>query len=120
MRVLQLAWMWLLCAMWIAMPLWAQKHTATLSELERKKLHPVFQDLLHQWRTAGGQNDQFFEILSSPRSEATLIDGRVHAVVWTQHAEAIRAKGLHINSNWGKFVTLLATPKDLQDRKSVV
>ncbi|RFM23227.1 MAG: T9SS C-terminal target domain-containing protein [Candidatus Thermochlorobacter aerophilum] len=114
MRVLQLAWMWLLCAMWIAMPLWAQKHTATLSELERKKLHPVFQDLLHQWRTAGGQNDQFFEILSSPRSEATLIDGRVHAVVWTQHAEAIRAKGLHINSNWGKFVTLLATPKDLQ------
>jgi hypothetical protein len=114
MKVRRFACAWLLSWICISTPLLAQKPSATLLQLEHKKLHPAFQDLLHRWRTAGNQNDRFFETLSIPGCEATLVDGRVHAVVWTKHADALLAKGLHINSNFGKFVTLMATPKDLQ------
>ncbi|MCS7210420.1 MAG: S8/S53 family peptidase, partial [Chloroherpetonaceae bacterium] len=44
----------------------------------------------------------------------TIHTGRVHAVVWTENAALLRAKGLHINSDFGKFVTVMATPEELE------
>lgn len=97
----------------LALPLWAQKRAITLSELERIKLHPTFQEMLREARAAGLQDDKFPETLETLSRDVAMNDGRAHAIVWTKNAAALRARGLHINSDFGKFVTVMATPKDL-------
>ncbi|MFN3393830.1 MAG: S8 family serine peptidase, partial [Candidatus Thermochlorobacter sp.] len=104
----------LLLCVFFALPLFAQKRAATLSELERTKLHPTFQDLLRKVRATGAQDDKFPEETATLARDVTVHDGRVHAVIWTKNAAALRARGVHINSDFGKFVTAMLTPHDLQ------
>lgn len=104
----------LLLCVFFALPLFAQKRAVTLSELERAKLHPAFQDLLRQARATGARDDKFPEVAATLARDVTLHDGRVHAVIWTKNAAALRARGIHINSDFGKFVTAMLTPCDLE------
>ncbi|MCS7210947.1 MAG: hypothetical protein RMI34_05665, partial [Chloroherpetonaceae bacterium] len=97
-----------------AWPLVAQKRPIALSELERAKLHPTFQEMLRAVRNATSSSNKFPEAFNLLWREATIHTGRVHAVVWTENAALLRAKGLHINSDFGKFVTVMATPEELE------
>lgn len=96
----------------VALPLVAQKRSLPLSALEQAKLHPAFQALLQQVPTTSPH--RFPETLATLWRDASFHNGRVHTVVWTTNAAALRARGLHLNADFGKFVTVMATPEDLE------
>ena len=79
--------------------------------LIQQKLHPTFQAVV----TSDGQNllTKFGGRLVGPA--VTLTNGKVlfDAIVTTTNPDAIRAKGIHVNSAFGRYATAQVTREDI-------
>jgi subtilisin family serine protease len=79
--------------------------------LIRQKLHPTFQAVV----TSDGQNllSKFGGRPAGPT--VTLTNGRIlfDAIITTTNSDAIRAKGIHVNSAFGKYATAQLTREDI-------
>jgi subtilisin family serine protease len=77
----------------------------------RQKLHPTFQAVV----TSNGQS-VLSKLGAGPTSPAvTVTNGKVlfDAIVTTTNPDAIRAKGIHVNSAFGKYATAQVTREDI-------